>query len=345
MNNIETITQLFAAIYITLAVDIQFFQRFWSQTYYNTVTKIICQYKFNSSTRIEKDLMSYIKNQAILLERLSRKRGILMFCFCFIILVYASFENSNYCNYTHGYIRLIPFSFFTLIVALFNNTLLKSFRRSLIVIIILLCILLIPYQTKLDSIIIENLNIELAKIFVICTLVLPILWQLVSNWLYSSIYKKYLIQLLNKEADDYKNTIIAKREKNKNKLPASYTSVLASFSITGETDTDIQITEINNVLCQRLKEACKYPKYHKLLKFITKNSEEVKPINNNLRDVHLNYNEHVNNSISPNTKNWVTQESKNNIKNKKNNINKQKRIFAKKKIELIKNDKIDTSPK
>ncbi len=52
MNELDTITQLFAAIYVTLAVDIQFFQRFWSQTYYRTVTKIVAKYNFSKSTKL-----------------------------------------------------------------------------------------------------------------------------------------------------------------------------------------------------------------------------------------------------------------------------------------------------
>ena len=38
-------------------------------------------------------------------------------------------------------------------------------------------------------------------------------------------------------------------------------NVIASLQISGETDEDVQITEINNVLNQRLKEACKYPNF------------------------------------------------------------------------------------
>lgn len=104
-------------------------------------------------------------------------------------------------------------------------------------------------------------NVELTKIIILCTLGTPILWQLFSNWLYSTVYTKYLVKLLNKEAGDYKATIIAKRERDSSKLPESYKSVMASLQILGETDEDVQITEINNVLNQRLKEACKYPSF------------------------------------------------------------------------------------
>lgn len=104
MNDLDTITQLFAAIYITLAVDIQFFQRFWSQTYYHTVTKIIDKYNFNKSSKLQQELLSDIKQQATSWETSSRKRGILMFGFCLAVLIYATFETPTGSNDT--YIRV-----------------------------------------------------------------------------------------------------------------------------------------------------------------------------------------------------------------------------------------------
>lgn len=298
MNDLDTITQLFAAIYITLAVDIQFFQRFWSQTYYRTVTKIIVRYNFSKSTKLQQELLSDIKQQATTLEASSRKRGILMFCFCFMVLICASFENLADSDNTYGYIRMILFSFFTFIVALFCHKLLSSWKGLLITGVILLCLLLIPYQEtfiKHFPNTINIINVEFTKVIIICTLSIPILWQLFSNWLYSTVYTKYLVKLLNKEAGDYKATIMAKREKDKSKLPNSYIDVIASLQISGETNEDVQITEINNVLSQRLKEACKYPSFCALLKNISQKGEDISPINEEELKDRLNYNEPVNN--------------------------------------------------
>lgn len=299
MNDLDTITQLFAAIYITLAVDIQFFQRFWSQTYYHTVTKTITRYNFNKSSKLQKELLSDIKQQANSWETSSRKRGILMFCFCLTVLIYASFETSTGNDDTHGHIRMIPLSFFTLIAALFSHKLLSSWIASLITGVILLSLLLIPYQEifmKYFAGTMSLVNINFTKVIIICTLGLPILWQLFSNWLYSTIYAKHLVRLLNKEADDYKATIIAKRERDTSKLPESYMSVMASLHISGETNEDVQITEINNVLNQRLKEACKYPTLFTLLKSIRQERENISPINDEELKDRLNYNEPVNNN-------------------------------------------------
>lgn len=295
MNDLDTITQLFAAIYITLAVDIQFFQRFWSQTYYRTVTKIIAKYNFNKSTKLQQELLSDIKQQATSLESSSRKRGILMFCFCLIVLIYVIFETPTDSDDAH--IQVTLFSFFTFIVAFFCHRLLTSWMGSLITGGLLLCVLLIPYQgifVKYLPNVLNVINAEFAKIIIICTLGIPILWQLFSNWLYSTVYTKYLVKLLNKEAIDYKTTIIAKRERDSSKLPESYKSVMASLQISGETNEDVQITEINNVLNQRLKEACKYPSFCSLLKSISQKEEDISPIDEEELKDRLNYNEPVN---------------------------------------------------
>lgn len=298
MNDLNTITQLFAAIYVTLAVDIQFFQRFWSQTYYRTVTKIVAKYNFSKSTKLQKELLSDIKQQATTWETSSRKRGILMFCFCLVVIIYASFETPTDSEKAYGYVRMILFSFCTLIAVLFSHKLLNSWRYSLITGLILLCLLLLPYKaifSKFFSNAQNIIDIEFTKIIIICTLGIPILWQLFSNWLYSTVYTKYLVKLLNKEASDYKATIIAKRERDSSKLPESYKSVMASFQISGETDEDVQITGINNVLNQRLKEACKYPSFFTLSKNISQKVEDILPIDDEELRGRLNYNEPVNN--------------------------------------------------
>lgn len=297
MNNLDTITQLFAAIYVTLAVDIQFFQRFWSQTYYRTVTKIIAKYNFNKSSKLQQELLLDIKQQATSWETSSRKRGILMFCFCLIVLIYAIFETRTNDD-TYEYIRVTLFSFSTLIITFFCHKLLSSWIGLLIIGGFLLCTLLIPYQGILIKYFpnVQNIiNAEFAKIIIICTLGIPILWQLFSNWLYSTVYTKYIVKLLNKEACDYKATIIAKRERDSSKLPESYQSVMASLQISGETDEDVQITEINNVLSQRLKEACKYPSFCTLIKSISQKGEDISPIDKDELKDRLNYNEPVNN--------------------------------------------------
>lgn len=317
MNDLDTITQLFAAIYLTLAVDIQFFQRFWSQTYYRTVTKIVAKYNFSKSTKLQKELLSDIKQQATTWETSSRKRGILMFCFCLIVIIYASFETPTDSEKAYGYVRMILFSFCTLIAALFSHKLLNSWRCSLIIGLIVLCLLLIPYKaifTKNFPNAQNIIDVECAKIIIICTLGIPILWQLFSNWLYSAVYTKYLVKLLNKEAGDYKATIIAKRERDSSKLPESYKSVMASLQISGETDEDVQITEINNVLNQRLKEACKYPNFCTLLKSIRQKEEDISPINDEELKGRLNYNEPVNNRPPTNNISNSSQNT-NNLRN------------------------------
>lgn len=111
------------------------------------------------------------------------------------------------------------------------------------------------------------------------------------------VYRRltYLVKLLNKEASDYKATIIAKRERDSSKLLEFYKSVIASLQISGETNEDVQITEINRVLNQRLKDACEYPSFCTLLKSIKQKGEDISPINDEELKDRLNYNEPVNN--------------------------------------------------
>lgn len=87
IQDIDTIVQLFAAIYLTLSIDVQFIQRFWSQSYLRTIDDIIDNYKFWSNAKAKDDFMSQITQDASGLEDSSRQRGAFMFVFCLVILI------------------------------------------------------------------------------------------------------------------------------------------------------------------------------------------------------------------------------------------------------------------
>ena len=275
ISDLDTIVQLFAAIYTTLAIDIQFFQRFWSQAYYHTVTQIVKEYGFCNSSKHQNAFEIHIKENADLLEKNSRKRGVFMFLFCLILLIYSAFEESE------DYLHISFFSIFSLLIVPFCHYLLKKWNYIILLLLVLLFILIIPYQTSLEGYIpiIKNLsNVTFTKTIIIVTLIYPITWQLFSNWLYSIIYQKYLVEILNKEADDYQAAFKAISSGKRELLPDTYESTIVSIHFQDDNSADMPITELNKTLDNRLKEACKQPHFMTLIRYIRKKANEIKPI-------------------------------------------------------------------
>ena len=96
------------------------------------------------------------------------------------------------------------------------------------------------------------------KIFLVVFLLLPIIYQLYINWLYSQAYVQHLISTLNDEYERYLKTNRAIIDKNKNLVDESYTKVF-SDSYFDNSGQDVVITNFNQAVIDRLIIACRPP--------------------------------------------------------------------------------------
>lgn len=286
IQDIDTIVQLFAAIYLTLSIDVQFIQRFWSQSYLRTIDDIIDNYKFWSNAKAKDDFMSQITQDASGLEDSSRQRGAFMFVFCLVILIYSSFTRQE--NHTDNvlHIQLALFVVGTLFIVI--SSWLKSYKwwHLIVSFIILLAILLVPYgetaakECPWLTSVCTKISVKTA---IILALIVPIAWQLFSNWMCSTVYKKYLVEKLNTETDDYILALDAVKTKDKTKLPEKYRGVIVDihFCTTGDTP----ITQLKNALNGMLSNVCRRPSISVLLRYIFKKQQSIKVIENTNNDL------------------------------------------------------------
>ena len=290
ISDLNTLVQLFATIYITIAVDIQFCQRFWSQGYYRTVTNNINKYGFSNSYKIQEELKNNIKIRANQLESASRRRGSFMFLFCLTLLIYNAFEYPQTKSCVHIFIYALSCSF----VMAFSSCLLKQWYLLIILSILSSGFLLfvpclgfvISHCSSLD----QYLSLGVTKTLIIILLLTPVIWQLHSNWLHSVVYQKYLVENLNKIVIDYSTAIEAMRLRKPDTIPSAYENTLARMTVQNVRGMDLQLTEINKTFNELLVKACEQPRLTILLKYIFKDVEDIKQIKKsefrNLPDAH-----------------------------------------------------------
>lgn len=129
---------------------------------------------------------------------------------------------------------------------------------------------------------------NLTKICIILVLILPIIWQLFINWLYSEVYQRYLIRLLNKEADLYSKFWNAYSTHDQDGIPSEYNGVIIAAFMNGQSG-DLQVTDTIHSLYKRLLPVCTRPRVRELLCNIWRKCEEIRPIDvenlNNLPDI------------------------------------------------------------
>lgn len=296
----DTFIQLFAAFYVTLSVENQIFRQFWTPKYYKTIENLIPKYGFRHSTRLQQQFTKKIQELSRDLETESRKKGTCMLLACIVLLVYSIFLPDSTIIPVSLSLSLTVYSILVLTGIVFSHHWFKRWRYvvihgtlSLLIAIVVGCIYrkwsyLIDDTLESHNVLLENIM----KISILSVLILPIIWQLFINWLYSEVFQKHLIRLLNSEADLYRKFWGAYTRNDQNEIPSEYGSIIIAAFMNGRSG-DLQITDAANTLYSRLLSACTRPRIRKLLRYIFKKREEI----NSIGMVDLNYLPDVNEQV------------------------------------------------
>lgn len=294
MRELDTFVQLFAAFYVTLSVENQIFRQFWTPAYYKTIVNLLPQYGFRYSTRFQRQFTEKIQELSRNLEIESRKKGTCMLLVCIVLLGCFIFLSDSTTISISQSLSLIVYVLATLTGIIFSHF---WFRRWRCVAIHGILSLLIAIATggiywkwfyPIDILECHKEFLEnLAKISIILVLVLPIIWQLFINWLYSEVYQRHLIRLLNKEADLYSKFWDAYSSHDQDGIPSEYNGVIVAAFMKSQSG-DLQVTDTIHTLYNRLLTVCARPRVRELLCHIWRKCDEIRPIDvenlNNLPD-------------------------------------------------------------
>ena len=269
IGDLNSFIQYLAALYFTICIDGAFFRRFWSPDYYNLVKDIIGQYKFQQSQTLKDKLNDAIKKHANKIEDRSVKRGVFMLLFCLFFLVYNVFEldyNSTV-DKTNEWLSLYASTAYVITIMLMSGFSMKKWRWLVIHSVIFVTIYVIIRHFN----IVGEYNIHhfgwvaWFKIFLVIIFLLPIIYQLYINWLYSQAYVQHLISTLNEEYEKYLMTSKAINDRDKELVDVCYTKVF-SDSYFDNTGQDVVITNFNQAVLERLIAACRPPEPLVLIK-------------------------------------------------------------------------------
>ena len=147
-----------------------------------------------------------------------------------------------------------------------------------------------------DFAISKNVSITfLARILIILVFLVPIVMRIVINWLYSTVYVKYLDVQLTEEYVAYQNTKKAIRSKNKDLCDLRYDGVYKEVFFSADKSQDNVETVLVNKLLDYLSFACKPVRVLELLCY--RFSADYRNDNNNvvkvMRKLLMNYQNEV----------------------------------------------------
>lgn len=213
ISNLSSLIQLFAAIYLTMCFENTFLSRFWAPVTPQRINKAFEQ------LRLPKDVKPIVKNRTRFLpesfEKRMRKRGTFMLIVSVFLLIVIGFEKgiatrTGYSGLSFGY---IVFAILVFIFFLADRRIMGNWRGVYICISILLGLfsiwtIIVPFFSCYGSFWMQYrfwLKL-LAKVSIILAVVLPVVWLLFVNWLYSKYYLKYVISELSKESNENKKS-------------------------------------------------------------------------------------------------------------------------------------------
>lgn len=213
ISDFSSLIELFAAIYLTITVDDLLFRRFWTPDYAKKLDKEMEKIKMPALAK-----RSTIEKTTILSsleERRSRKRGAIMFGLSVILLIVIGFENYFAPLGDIGRSGLLSLLvLFVLIIYFFDDCLLKSWWSVLTSVVVVplligLVAIFLPLLAGYEDRAKESHEgyVLLARMFLVVALILPVLWQLFRNWIYTGYYLTYIIEQTKDKAKDYNDAL------------------------------------------------------------------------------------------------------------------------------------------
>lgn len=290
LNELNTIVQFLAALYVTITIDNIVIRRFWTPDLYMIVKKTLTKFDFALSSPAQEGLLASIQASAAIVEKQSRLRGAYFLLLCISILVFNCFE-SNISD------TASPVFYFSILVTLIVACLFYIYGmyrwiqwRSIIICYVIL--LLVFTLNVLLPLHIDSFNgwrawmtsyvttiLILDKIFIIALLSIPILIRLFLNWLNSSVYVNCLNEKLNKEYESYKKTADAIKTKNRKNCDAKYDEVYKDVFYSNTLTEDNVNTAIVKKLVEYLEKTCAPMTSWQLLWYRIKNRKVINNTN------------------------------------------------------------------
>ena len=281
MNHYSTIIQFTAAIYLTLSFDNVLFRSLWSLDYARLINERISRLSLTTSSKIAEELKRNITANAGLIEKKSRLRGFFVLAFTIITMWIMGLEqeyggSTQQLNELHlVYFVYLAFSVAGFIIScFFIERLLYQFFLCVSILIISYMVSFLNLYFLLECRLTHWMVINISVITSVFILI-PLLIQLVTTWLYSENYYYMLSAKIKKEYDLYNQAIRAKKSEE---LPNEYREAISQCWYDKEQGeaNDTKITNLSKTLKERLEAAIKTPSVFLIVKYAMANMFKIK---------------------------------------------------------------------
>lgn len=223
LANYSSLWEVFTAFFCSMLLD-NILGNIWTPEYKKNVIGLVKDMGTPFVDRLADKLKTQIEKNVKEISGHMRRRAIFMICFCMCILILTGAEGNLGFNSVNETEILFRATIIGLLVVCLGKWTFCKFKVTIPICFLysIAFILLCHFGHNL-SITWSLLKDEKYAIgFVILFMMFPLFWQLLSCWIYSSLYYGKLKSELHQEESDYKRAIIGIRTKNLEIVPEIY---------------------------------------------------------------------------------------------------------------------------
>ena len=246
---------------------------------YSNIDRYTIDKSVNISSELRNQLGNAAKNKSHDIDTFSRMQGCMMLIYSIVLLIIDCFIKDSLSVSGCGYFLI--FSIMGFLSFLMSRVLLQKWKYVFmisLVVILLPCIAFIPNISTFFS----GITIEWLKVGIITFLLLPIIWRVFYNWLYSNVYSRFIHAKIKNEYQTFEKTRQSIKNRTTDNIDERYSLVFKEyFNNSGELDTDNSCAEkYVDIIIKHLNTI---PGIFELLRYIRNESKEKE--DNNDKDI------------------------------------------------------------
>lgn len=259
--------ELLAAVYISMLLDIETLNKLWYPSgYYKKIQDALktALPEEEGEGKLNNRIVDSSKTNAVTRNKRMRCRALFMLALTAILLALLGYEASFVGDTSlHEYwYNAVVFSYLSgTLLCFFGGALFDRWNTTSLAVLFVLI--------EFVALIIFPVNLPFYQtiepyypIMVVSLVTLPVLAELFSRWLFSSVYSGYLRNYVLKVKEDYDKALVALNSNRKKKMPRTYRKLINESIYTSNSDktlTDICIQGYVDIRNKKLNEISRYP--------------------------------------------------------------------------------------
>ena len=258
LSSYSSFLEFSAGVYASICFD-DVLKNIWSSQYYRKIRQVFSKLSVYSYTNLSEELQVQNQEWVLSLQKPMIKRAVLMLFLISFSLLFAGAEEEL--QKTDGLISQFRTSlvFVGLFILLFYFLICKkwvfknwrNFTISLFVILLLgITIAAVFISNQIACGFCDKYFTPLFILFIS----IPLIWQIIVSWVYSSLYIGYVKAEIDREIQEYTHAIELLNKKNKSEMPNGYSDIYLGEvlkDVNNANDTCVEL--FNNRLLGQIK--------------------------------------------------------------------------------------------